>query len=165
MLWPPRSKRVDAVRDRLDEEVARLDVGDRNVDGNRCRVRRAPHHEMRRCPGLAAERPDLGKRRAVHRDDLVAREQAGLGRRAAVIDVGDEALAVDLGAGDADAAIGHRAPWREQPAHVAAHREAEHVGEFVIIHLVLRVAPGMGGVQAVEDEGDRVVDRCPGKHP
>ena len=37
-------------------------------------------------------------------------------------------------------------------------REAEDVGQLVIIHLVLRVAPGMGGVQAGEDEGDRLVD-------
>ena len=38
----------DAVGNRLDEEIARLDLGDRHVDRGWLRIGRASHHEMRR---------------------------------------------------------------------------------------------------------------------
>ena len=88
--------------------TATLTVDRRGIGGVRRTV------SVDRLAGLAVERADLGERLAVDRQDLVAGQHAGACRRSAVVDVGDEALAVDLGAGDADAGVGDLALRREQ---------------------------------------------------
>src|SRR5688572_3678948 len=101
--------------DRLLEIWQRLQPLDRGLDGDRLRPGLPPQPDLDRLAYLAAEGFDLVIGFAVHRQNLVADEDAGAVGRRAVIDIADEAGAVLRPRDHADAGIADLALGREQP--------------------------------------------------
>ena len=87
---------------------------------------------------LVAERADRRERRIARRQDLIAGEQPGAGRRHVGEHGGDESLAVDVLGEHADAGVAHLVA-AEVLGDVPAQRIGEDVDQLVVGRLVRRV--------------------------
>ena len=149
---------LGAVRDPVEERPRRLQFGDGYRDLDRLGVPRPAHRERDGFPGAILERRDLAEGQSIDGEDFVPRHQPGPIGRAAVIDIGRERRPVDPRRGHADALVADIAVGREQPPDAVADRETKDVHELVVVDIVRRVARGVRGLEAAENEIDGVSD-------